>query len=434
MAETSILDADVVVAGGGSAGVAAAVSAARAGARVCLIERLNSLGGMGSAALVHTICGLYETGTKPGAAVFANVGFPPEFARRLLGCGGARGPVRMGAMEVLLHEPKAFAALAERMVGEVPGLRVLGETSLTAAHRETGGWLLEAHCRGERLRVKARTLVDTTGDAGVAHLSGHATLRADAGHLQRPAYIVKLGGVRPDALTEVARMRLLHALVRATRERSLPEDALGSGLRSGVGEGDAFLTIDLFASGENYDPTDAECLSEVERQGRDLARIIVAWLIDRVEGFADARIMAYPERLGIRESRRLHGRLVLEEDDLAGGRDFPDTVARSAWPIEMREQARGAKWRSFESGRPGNIPLRTLIAARDDRLFAAGRCVSASHRALGSLRVMGTCFATGEAAGIAAALVALGAGEVVGDLTSLAASVREIRARFSLSL
>src|SRR6187401_2996476 len=116
------MDCDVLVAGGGSAGIAAAVAAARVGARTLLVERHGLLGGMASVALVHSICGLYrlDDGSKP--PLLANGGFAAEFARQLLASGGASGPVRMGRVDVLLQRPAAFAQLSDTLVRQTPGL------------------------------------------------------------------------------------------------------------------------------------------------------------------------------------------------------------------------------------------------------------------------------------------------------------------------
>src|SRR5271154_3033436 len=142
------MDFDVVVAGGGSAGLAAAVAAARLGARTLLVERNGLLGGMASAALVHSICGLYRLPKGEGrgggrdswrpadgraAPELANEGFAAEFARRLLAAGGASGPVRMGRVEVLLQRPVAFAQLCDVMAQETPNLEIRLQSEIVTA-------------------------------------------------------------------------------------------------------------------------------------------------------------------------------------------------------------------------------------------------------------------------------------------------------------
>jgi hypothetical protein len=397
------IETQVIVIGGGSAGIAAAVAAGRH-CPALLIEPLGILGGMGSASLVHTICGLYKIGTPD----FANNGFPKEFATRLLKSGGASGPVRMGTLDVLLHEPTKFAALADQITAETKHLRVQKHTTLTSIKFESDHWLIET----DKNRIRAQYLVDTSGDATAVQLSGHPYLREHESKLQRPAYIVKLSNIDPSALETSRRMAILHAIVKATQSGTLPDAALGCGIRQTITASDAFLTIDL------DNPAD------ILTNGRQLAEQITTWLAATIPGFENCAISAHPERPGIRESQRLLGRHILKEDQLISGHIFPDTIARTGWPIEMRETARGPKWRHFDQG---HIPLSCLIARDNPRLFAAGRCLSASHRALGSLRVMGTCMATGEAAGLAAAILARNQSDAPADLTPLAQSVTECR-------
>jgi succinate dehydrogenase/fumarate reductase flavoprotein subunit len=121
-------------------------------------------------------------------------------------------------------------------------------------------------------------------------------------------------------------------------------------------------------------------------------------------GFARAFVSHTAAQVGVRESRRLVGRYELTRDDILCGRRFPDAVARACWPIELWEPGRlGPTYEYLEDGQSYDIPLRSLQARDIDNLFAAGRCVSATHDALGSARVIGTCLATGDAAGRRAA-------------------------------
>ena len=408
---------DVVVAGGGSAGLAAGVAAARLGARTLLVERHGSLGGMATAALVHSICGLYRLPLDKGAApVLANEGFAAEFARRLGAAGGAQGPVRMGRVDVLLHRPAAFAQLADRIARETPELTTLLHTELVSA--DAAGLTLT--CRGVFRRVRAAAWVDATGDGVLATLRGASSETTARAHLQRPAFIFALGNVEPASLDDNARLRLARRIVQAVRDGRLPPGALGTHFRASLQPGEAFVTVDL-SGGPDFDPLDAASLSHLEMEGRDLAEGIVA-LLRETEEFARCYVAAWPSRAGVRESRRVAGRYRLETADIETGAQFADGVAFAAWPMEIRENTQGPKLRFPTGEHPCGVPLRSLRVQADDALFVAGRCLSSSHEAQASLRVIGTCLATGEAAGLAAALK-------VSHAEDGAAAVRAARAR-----
>jgi hypothetical protein len=396
------MDCDVLVAGGGSAGLAAAVAAARLGARTLLVERHGMLGGMASAALVHSICGLYRLGDGTQPPALANDGFAAEFSTRLLAGGGASGPVRMGRVEVLLQRPAAFAQLADTFVRETPGLEVRLHTELVAAAEFS-----TLACRGQPEEVRARVFVDATGDAALATLRGAPCEIADGARLQRPAFIFALGGVPSAAVADDARLRLAQRIGRAIKVGRLSGAALGAHLRASLQEGEAYVTIDL-AGGPGFDPLDAACLTRLEMEGRELAGRLVEFLRDEADGFERSYVAAWPSRAGVRESRRIIGRARLETADVESGAQFPDQVAFAAWPMELRETACGPRLHFPTGDQPCGIPLGALRARDDAALFMAGRCISCSHEAQASVRVIGTCLATGEAAGIAAALQARG--------------------------
>lgn len=393
---------DVVVAGGGSAGLAAAVASARLGARTLLIERHGLLGGMASAALVHSICGLYKLPKGDEAPVLANTGFAAAFAARLLAGGGATGPVRMGRVVVLLHRPVAFAQLCDAIVRETPRLDLRLQSEIIAADAGTISFV----CRGRMEKVGAGAVVDATGDAVVAALRGGDCELESASRLQRPAYIFALGGVGPGKLDDDARLRLARQIAMAVKAGVLPQAALGAHLRESVQAAEAFVTIDL-ACGPNFDPLDAACLTQLETEGRDVAVRVAEFLRREVEGFAASYVAAWPARAGVRESRRVVGRYRLAVEDIERGASFPDAVAFASWPMELRETATGPRLRFPTGDEPCAIPLRALRARDDETLFVAGRCISCSHDAQASVRVIGTCLATGEAAGLAAALQVL---------------------------
>lgn len=397
---------DVLVIGGGSAGVAAAVAAARGGAKTVLVERHGVLGGMAPVALVHSICGLYLLREDP-VPVFANPGFATEFATRLIDAGGAWGPQRMGRVDVLLQHPTAFAVLCDRMVGETPGLEVSLHTEVVAIR---GGERIEAVemiCRGVRRTIEPKAVIDASGDGVTAVLGEAGSERAGAGQLQRPALIFSMQGVEVSCLERDGRIRLAAQLVAAVREGLLPRGALGAHFRATPrGKGEAFVTIDLDPPDGAYDPTDPACLTAMEMHGRDLADRLARYLREHVEGFTACDIASLPARVGVRESRRLVGRYRLEEEDILRGAEFDDAIGLGTWPMELRETTSGARLRFPREDRPCQIPLRALRSASVANLFMAGRCISASHEAQASIRVIGACFVTGEAAGLAAAIAA----------------------------
>jgi len=429
MPSHSILTCDVLVAGGGSAGIAAAVSAARAGAKTILIERHGFLGGMGTAALVHTICGLYLLREAEGP-VEANPGFATEFARRLIASGGAKGPVRMGRLDVLPHDPWSFALLADELVKECPNLQVLLHSEIHAATADGQSCEVSVVSRGSLLTARAAMAIDTTGDATLTALLGAGWQQVPPDRLQRPAYIVKLASVNANLREDATRLRLAHAMAMSVKAGTLPREALGAGFRAGLRPGECYLTVDLAgdaADGTSYDPTDAATLSLLEQTGRRAARALTAWLAASQEGFGQAHVTAWPARAGIRESRRMVGRYELSSEDVLQGRAFVDGIALATWPMELREKPTGPRWRFPEGDRPVQVPLRCLRSLSHPMLFAAGRCLSASHEAMASLRVMGTCMATGEAAGIAAALMTQDASLLEGSDEVLAAMIKERR-------
>jgi hypothetical protein len=163
------------------------------------------------------------------------------------------------------------------------------------------------------------------------------------------------------------------------------------------------------------DPLDAASMSEAEVRGREQVFAIMDFLRRRVPGFAHARITGVGARVGVRESRRIIGEVVLTGEDVVSGRTWPDAVARSAYPIDIHSPTgmKDGTEPEFEDdflsrGITYEIPYRTLVPRDVDGLLAAGRCISTTVEAHGATRVSPTCMAFGQAAGTAAALAAAG--------------------------
>lgn len=395
---TADLQADVVVTGGGSAGLAAALASARGGARTLLLERQTQLGGMGTGAMVHTFCGLYHPDIEQPWA-WLNPGIPTEIGQAMMERTGQTAPDLMGKVYVLRQHPSLYAAIADDLCRAESSLTVLTGCEWTGLQPDDRGWQLKIHHRGVCQTLHARALVDTTGDATGARLWNPALCQqAEAARLYRPAYIVlfqHITGIHDDAW----RLQAGALIVRAIRDGHLPAAAMGAAFRDSPFPGETFLTIDLEAGGGEWDPFDAAKCARVEQEGREIALRLWAHFREQHPDFKNCPPPALPAQAGIRETARYVGDYVLTGDDLAASRRFEDEAALAGWPMEKRENARGARFRYFDQPLPAGIPKRCLMRKDVPGLFFAGRCLSADHEALASVRVMGTCMATGEAAG-----------------------------------
>jgi FAD-dependent oxidoreductase family protein len=396
------LSYDVVVVGGGAAGLAAAVAAARSGARTALIERYGFLGGMATAGMVSTICGLYRV-SPSGTPEPINEGFPEEFARRLASMPGCEKPTRRGRLFVLPYTSVAFACLADELTAEVPNLDLYLHAYLVGFTMGTGRIDAVRVVTWERtLELEARAVVDTSGDAVVASGAGAATETAAAPDRQLASLVFALQDVDCEVLGPGPHVALLRALLAAERDGRLPRGASNLALAPSPQTGEVICKLALTGIAEMVSER-RDLLTAAEQEGRRRALAVAAFL-RTMPAFAKAFVSHVAAQVGVRESRRVVGRYQLTREDVLTARRFDDAVARAAWPIELWEEGRlGATYEYLEDGQTYDIPLRSL-QARDVRdLFAAGRCMSATREALGSARVIGTCLATGEAAGKAAA-------------------------------
>jgi len=393
---------DVVVVGGGAAGLAAAVAAASAGARTALVERYGFLGGMATAGMVSTICGLYRT-PPSGAPEPLNDGFPETFARRLATMPGCAKPVRRGRTFILPYTPFAFACLADEVTAAPRLLDVYLHAYLVRL--ETGTGRVEAlHiATWEReTRLRARVVVDTSGDAVVAGQAGAATVTTPLSDRQLPSLVFVLQHVESEALAPGPRVALLRALVSAERDHRLPEGASNLMLAPSPQPGEVICKLALSGIAEELSER-RDFLTAAEQKGRRCALAVTEFL-KTLPPFARAFVSHTAAQVGVRESRQVIGRYQLTREDVLSGRRFDDGVVRASWPIELWEEGRlGATYEYLEDGQTYDIPLRSLRARDVENLFVAGRCMSATHEALGSARVIGTCLAMGEAVGLAAA-------------------------------
>lgn len=392
---------DVVVVGGGPAGLAAAWAATDQGARVVVLETAGETGGNITGAFVHTICGLYAP-AETGSHAFVNPGLPARFATALQAVGAAGEAETVGKVRVVPTDPGRIRRVIEQWCAARPGLRVrlgvrIHEASLALADARTNTFLGQ-DATGS-FRITSDIVVDTTGDAALAQQAGASVEGHPDSERQLPSYIARLAGVPAADTAGYGRLRWTAALARAARKGALDPRAESALLRPVPGSKDAFLTLNLSRSLVLETPRERLA----EEAGRTVDAVVAHLRANR-EGYSDCHVVASPRHEGRREGTRMRGRSRVAAEDVLAGTRSEDEVALSSWPIELWQDHRRATFRHI--GAPCGIPLGALVSASHPRLGTAGRCLSASHEALGALRVIGTALATGEAVGIASALAA----------------------------
>ncbi|MEV0292108.1 FAD-dependent oxidoreductase [Nocardia sp. NPDC050710] len=392
-AVTSTSQYDVVVVGGGSAGVAAAVGARRAGAETLLIERGPCLGGAATLRNVLTYCGIYTREDPPRQVVY---GVAEDVLARLRALGAVTEPIRFTSVAVVF-DPEAVKHVLDEVCLDA-GVAVRLDSQLVGAYRPDGviESLRVADHQGLH-EIRARAFVDATGEADLATFAGAAVRYGNDGQIQNGTLGVRFGGISPHA--EVTRDTLAAAIVTAKQQGAplLAERGLVARLPI---SGDVIT----YVVDAGYDARDAAQMTRAQADSRTRARDYLLAL-RTIPGCADAYIVTTGPEIGTRESRHIIGRYQLSGVEALTGAHCEDVIGLGAWPVEYHPgPGITPQWQFIADNGHYDIPWRTLCSIDTPNLFAAGRTLDGDRLAGASLRVMGTAFATGQAAGIGAAL------------------------------
>ncbi len=398
--EVPVVDAaDVVVCGSGPAGIAAALAAARTGARTTLIETHGCLGGVWTSGMLSWII---DAADKPGIMreIIA------ELDRR-----GARATRVPGGRD-FTYDVEQMKLLLERLALQA-GVRVRLHTRVVATARE--GRRLRAvftESKSGREAWAGKVFVDATGDGDLSALAGCGfdLGRPGSGECQPMSLLALITGLEADAIAEFIggglyepKQRLFAEFKRAGVTPSYTAPILFR------------IYDDLFAFIGNHE-YGVSALDAGEITAATLrARAEVHSLVDALRALGGPwgrmRIVATADQIGVREGRRIHGLYTVGEADLVAGARHEDAVCRANFGIDVHStnKSRGGSYEPANRTRtqPYDIPLRALIARDMDNLLLAGRCISGDFLAHSSYRVTGTAVALGQGAGAAAALAAL---------------------------
>ncbi len=398
---------EIVVLGGGPAGIAAAVAAARGGRRTLLIERYGFLGGMGTAAGVTNFCGLH-------ANVYGQMhrvvrGIASELLARIDRLDGINAPhLILGKILAQAYDTAAYKIAADDLLAShrVDVLfHALGAGVVMHDERRVHALMVET--KAGRRAVTADVFIDCSGDGDLAAWAGARHEVGDRqGHMLYPSMMFRLNGVDPARAGDAWRTipALMEKAEAAGTHRFPRKAAIVRPQRSPI-EWRVNFTQLAREDGSAISGLEPDDLTRGEIEGRRQA-VAAFEFLRTVPGFEKSYIVDLPPQLGIRETRRIVGLYLLSGEDVLDCASFDDSIGVNGWPMESHVAGDVIfKFPPIPQSRGFNeLPYRMLIPEGLDNLLVAGRCASMTHEGQSAARVSGACFAMGEAAGTAAAM------------------------------
>jgi hypothetical protein len=395
---------EVLVVGGGSAGIAAACAAARAGADTMLIDAYGFLGGTLTLVTLGGFCGIHAVLDEEHLGRVVG-GLCHELEERLAREHALLAPKRHGRIVGVPYESVSLKRIADEMVA-AHGVHTLFHTSAVDVQVEgTRVSAVIVENKGGRAAILPRVVIDCSGDGDVAARAGAGFELGHDGETQYGSMMFRLGNVDQAQVAALTRGDIRNHLERALDD-GYPLPRVSTGVHVNPLEGIVHLNVTKLGdkAGAPFNLVDPEDLSEAEREGRRQVRLYEEVFRKYVPGFERSRVIDIGARVGVRETRLIHGDAVLTEDHVRECVKPADGIACSSWPLETHGRGPVTNWEFLPDGEYYGIPWGCLVVKGFDNLLVAGRNLSAEHAAQASARVAGPCMAMGEAAGTAAAL------------------------------
>ncbi|MFZ3438031.1 FAD-dependent oxidoreductase [Vibrio harveyi] len=424
-----LAEVEVLVIGGGPAGVAAAETAGRLGKNTWLIEKYGFCGGAAVAGLSGTICGMYmasdDENAQPEQVVF---GFTERFRQALENKGGVTTPQRYGKTYTVTHDPLMWREVADDFL-EQANVKTLFHTSVTGVIMEGDtfkGVIIESNA-GQSI-ILSKQIIDASGDAAVVARAGMDYYFGDNGRIQNPTMFFRFGGVDMDTYLDyygndtICPPKVTENILAANEsgEYQLPRHKIWIFPTTRANELMVNATRLAGQDGRMLNVIDPEDFTEAEVFGRRQVREYSRFLNNFVPGCEQAFVVDTGVEVGIRQTRSIVGIETLTNEDVVNCRKREDGICRTPWPIELHSGDKPKlHWLINDYY---DIPFHTLVPVVGENIIVAGRCLSAEHEALASARVTAQCFELGHAAGVAAAQ-AIDTNTAIRDL-----NIAEIRA------
>ncbi len=382
---------DVLVVGAGVAGAAAAVAAARGNARTILVEKERYLGGAGFAGRFQYICGLYlNAETVPTETL--NPGITREITALVRNASLNKDIKKIGQVYGQPYEYEGLQSALEALCyGEnnIALVRGHAAVAVTMEDREVRSVTIEG-MRGKQ-ELAPKMVIDCSGSGSVAALAGAPFELTPNDERQMAGFMVHVKGLK--AVDENLSLKVPYYLAQAVKKGIFPPAVRFTTFSPGDAADDGHCKMSI--AGGDEAPGEEQARADADAVIRHLASVLPA--------FEEAYVADTSLKVLEREGRRIKGAYTLTKEDVIAARKFPDGVVKNSWPIELWDRSKGTIYKYVPRGEYYEIPFRCLMVNGTTNLLTAGRCISVTHEALGSTRVMGTCMALGEQAGKAAA-------------------------------
>ncbi|GAA1667614.1 membrane protein [Citricoccus zhacaiensis] len=417
--ETPVIgEYDVVVVGGGPAGLMAAAASAREGRTTVLIERYGFLGGAGTMGGLSTFCGLHARVHGEHRRVVR--GYTDELLDRLDQMDALSEPHLsvQNRIQAQAFDISAYKIAADDFLA-ASGVTLLFHTSVVGAVMDSAERIdaVLVESKSGRGALRGQVFIDASGDADVVRFAGAP--REKSPDLLFPSLMFRINGVdhrKAGRAWETVAQIMDEAEVRG--ERTFPRKKPIVRPQRNPLEWRANLTQLSNEDGSAVDGTDVWQLSRGELQGRQQVRDVFGFIRDNTPGFENAYVVDIAPQIGIRETYRSVGRYQLSEADILDCVDFPDVIGVQGWPVEAHVEGT-VEFRfptaGFDSRGFNQLPYRMLVPQQVENLLTVGRSASMTQWGQSSARVTGPCFVMGQAAGLAAHL-SLSAGTEVGEV------------------
>lgn len=377
-------DYDVVIVGGGIAGVAAGITCARNNLRVLILEKNNFLGGNAFVAMHSFLCGLYPNSNSLPKKTL-NPGLICEIQDRLKKIDDAVSIIQKGKVWVLSFKPENLTKCINDLVAETKNLDVFLQATVTAVENKKQKIEKVKFLKNKKFfLISTKAVIDCSGEAVVSKLAKLKVSRNKINQQPLSGLTIRLENVKQD---QILAYKVPYYLKSLVADKKIKDYFKFTNVVD-LGSNEVLVKFNL-PQRINYSQAKKEVLS------------VVRLLKKNIEVFKQSKIKLLSSSLAHRQQETMIGQYILKEADVLKARKFKDAVMKANWPIEWWDKKKGPEYKYIHADNYYEIPVRCLKSKFMHNLYSAGRCIGATKEALASVRVMGSCIALGEQAALA---------------------------------